>query len=409
MRDATIVQLGSGTQVSSVSFQDAFGEYSEARGSGRARREAKRKERQARRMERIKNRDERKAARQEARATRKEGRIARRATAAELRQQKKAARVAARQERKGMRQEGRIARRGRRQEAEEMAPEMDETTALETGAETSEEQGYAPTGEETQGGPVADGGYADEGTSDSGYGDEGSGESSDEGYEEGGYEEEGAEITDEEASEGFDGELDFEENTSDFVATVKVPKEIQDLANKIEWNKELVSRLRVKGAEARGKNQDTTDIQNQINARLNRINELQTQMKGYVNAEGDYACADGSKPVKKRMVVAKKAFGTARKARMMKSGPAVTPVAEKLNPSFGPNSIVVPAAEGTSDFSGTGLVGIDQSDDYDAPETRIIEMQSGFDGVKNLNWTGIAIGAVVAAGAIWALRKYKVL
>jgi hypothetical protein len=50
-------------------------------------------------------------------------------------------------------------------------------------------------------------------------------------------------------------------------------------------------------------------------------------------------------------------------------------------------------------------------DDYDAPDVRTVELSSSAEGdkKKKINWVGIGIGAAVAVGAIWALRKYKVI
>ena len=399
MANATIVTLGSGSQVSSVSFENAFGEYSEARGGGRAKREAKRKERKAARQERIAERNIRKSTRQEARKTRKEARIEHRATAQEMRQQKRTAKAQHRQERKGLRDE---------------AADMDETTALETGVDTGAEQGYSPDAglPQDSGSNEQGGGYTEEqgggSTEEQGGSTEDGGDG---GYAEDGGEEESGDGSDDSVDDsGFDGEL-LGEN-SDLTGVVKVPKEISDLANKIEWNKELVSRLRVKGAEARGKNQDSADIQNQINIRTNRIAELQKAMKNYVSMDGTSDADGGNSGMNKRFKQTKIATQNARKERIKKMSPEAlqsTKVARKLNPQFGTNRIVVPAEENGSSFNGTGLVGLDESNDFDAPQTRIIEMQSGFDGMKNINWMSVAIGVGIGVAGIWAIRKYKLV
>jgi hypothetical protein len=410
MENATIVTLGQSSQVSNVSFEDAFGEYSEAR--GRKSRSERKAERQARRMQRIADRDARKTARQEMRKKRKEAREEHRAISKENRQARKDIGAKHRMARKGMRDE---------------ASDMDETTALETGVDTGAEQGYAPEGGgdnaemETptmEGGesggeaPEQDGGYAEDGGSDSEGGDEGeSGDGSDESVDD----------------SGFDGELMG--NNSDLTGVVNVPQPIKDLAKKIEWNKELISRLRVKGAEAMATNKDTTDISNQIIARQNRIAELELAMKKYVSCDGEYSGADGkakSSEIKKRRKEQQIATSIARKERMANMTPnekiayqkriaqrnakiKATAVNKGLNPQFSPNKIVVPAEEG-SNFYGTGLVGIDESNDFDAPETRIIEMQSNADGMgSTMDWTKIIITLGITTAIIWGLRKYKVI
>ena len=431
MANATVVTLGSGSQVSSVSFEDAFGEYSEARGRkiggglgkglGKVAKRFSREERQKRKMQQIADRNERKQARIAGRAANQEMRQSKHDAALEHRSIRKAHRAEERQKRKALK---------------ETAPEMDETTATETqdGAypeanpPADNQQGGGDQGGYDQGGSDQGGdGGSDQGGDDSGS-DQGDDQGSDGGEE--GYDEQGGGESGDEDS-GFDGELDYE-NGSDFVQTVNVPKPISDLANKIEWNKELVSRLRVKGAEARGAHQDTTDIQNQIQERLTRINELQTAMKQYVSMDGE-SNASGKMDINKRQSETKKAMNMARKERMSKLSPEQiaaankawrakvsamkarrkgTPVARGLDPRMSANKIVVPAEETQSGFyggTGTGIVGLDQAYDYDAPPTRTIEMQSGFDGLSKVNWVGVAIGAVVAVGAVWAIRKYKLI
>ena len=64
METATIVTLGQSTAPTSTSFQEAFGEFSEARGRGRARR-------QKRRTERIANRKTSRTQRQQGRLEKK--------------------------------------------------------------------------------------------------------------------------------------------------------------------------------------------------------------------------------------------------------------------------------------------------------------------------------------------------
>jgi hypothetical protein len=94
----------------------------------------------------------------------------------------------------------------------------------------------------------------------------------------------------------------------------------------------------------------------------------------------------------------------------LRKGVKGTPVAKGLNPEFEPQRIVIPAR--TASVTGqTGLTSLDLQDDYDAPDTRTVELSSSAEGnkKKKINWVGIGIGVGVAAVAIWALRKYKVV
>lgn len=435
-RDTTIVKLGPKSNASEVaSFDQAFGnynltesemgvdgEYSEARGRGRSRRQKRRLDRKKKRQERkttkIKMRGERRALRQESRAAQQE----------------------ARQQRKDVRKKRKTARK------EMGAPE-----------EGAFEEDLIETGTESEGG-YADSGY-EEGPEDTGYqGGEGEGESEttedsdieaaydeegdDEGYyDEGYYDEEGTEGDD----SGFDGVMGAEDRFSDFndESTVQVSPPVGDLAKKIEWNKELVSRLRIKRAIALGKDGDVDPIDIEINNRLLRIAELEAVMGKYSRFEGEFSMANGlftefsNAEGKKSIPAAKKRQRAQeirkarkqarieriatrknnknakrlenRKNKVLSRGYAgdVTPVESELNPEFSKQRIVIPAEE-IGSF--TGINALDNKNDYDSPRTRVVELKSNADGTKTgVNWKGIAIGVGVAAVAIWAIRKYKVL
>ena len=100
-----------------------------------------------------------------------------------------------------------------------------------------------------------------------------------------------------------------------------------------------------------------------------------------------------------------------------------TPVDVELNPSYGKNRIEVNPR--FSNANGTGIIAIDDADDYDATELDIRmgpkyneldvvdfpnEMFMNADGSsKKINWTGIAVGVAVGAIAVLVLRKYKIL
>ena len=313
MANATIVQLGSSFDSTATTFEQ---EFSEARGRGRARR-------QARRQDRIKKRDERRSTRQAARQGRKATRQKRRAdmrdTRRQRRQDSKMRRTEARQERKMRRTEGRQARRDVKAQREldrdaaamEQQAMMDERYGEDMpmdepvmqDAAYAEEGGYDDGGYDAGG--YDDGGYADEGGYDEegGYADEG-GYDEEGGYaDEGGYDEEGYEFDgdgfsfadgdDDDDDSDFDGDSYefFDDNEGetpfDFAdgSGTQTPPVVQDVANRIEWNKELCCRLRDKAAAG----QIPQDVaQAEINKSVGRISELQSCMDMWCNMEGDF-------------------------------------------------------------------------------------------------------------------------
>jgi len=448
MGNATLIKLEPSQSITSVvRFEDAFGDYSEARGGGRRRR------RQERRMERIRNRQER-------RKLRREGRLQ---AATE------------RNVIKGERRRGRLDRRY-------MKDQYDNT-----------ETGSGDTGDGSNGGgdslppqtaPSQDSGYTQDSgsyqdTSNQGGGYQGGNDYANDGNSADSYNEtedtssedtSGEDSGSEEDSNGFDGVMGAEDRFAEFTdSDVKVNPSVQDIANKIEWNKELISRLRIKAAVQRGRNESTENTLMDIEKRKLRITELENQLKGYSNAEGEFSSANGcycsydgfnndtdsnfdsdgldgenlmnafdgegldgedlmssaegrrirrnapKNKVEKQRVSNKRrkevgrAYSIARTERnkhtISKPKSNVTPVSSSLKPVISPNRIEV-----TLNASGTGNIGLDNVNDFDAPNTRIIEMTSSADGSKtSTNVKGVLIGVGIAAVAIWALNKYKIV
>ena len=449
----TIVTLtprsDSSNTVTVASFEDAFGEFSEARGRGRARR-AKRKaerqtNRQAKRTTRIKNRGERK----------------------QLRQVNRAAQQEARQTRKDVRKTRRVARKaiGDTQDGvptEENLPTQDglpqeDNSPLGVG---TTQGGGAPQG----GGSPQDNGY-DSGSEDMGGEDTGS---EDMGGEDVGSEDMGGEDMGgdegsygEDEGSGFDGDAfsflegdDFYNAESDDYFTnadgnnQPINPKVKSVAQQIEDCKEHVASLQTLLANA----QNDTD-RNKVNARIynvnKRISELEASLEGYSSARGrGKQEANRRKEVKKAKQVARKnrvqktikgkkgvnqvakalgkmyppavALKMAKKvaANQRQNGGDETPVDAELNPEFSPNQIVIPAAEQGAEygveegegFNGqTGLIGIDNQGDFDAPQTREFDLTfSGADGSgTKLNLKAIAIGVGVGILAIYLIKKYN--
>ena len=408
------------------SFEDAFGEYSEARGEGRAKRKQ-------RKLERIQNRREVKAARQEARGEKQQARIGNRAARQASRQEKRTVNAELRQQRRSMRKSYRDERKGKKDEAGAQEQGLDtgvtsdmgnvnggapEGQPSSGGGQGGQDQGYGDTGAQDQGGQ--DQGYGDAPTGaadDSGsydanygsaeesydYGDEDT--SGDEGdySDEGDYTGGGDYLDDYNDTEApFDGVMGAEDRYSEFDSS-DIDPEIQDTVNKLVWNKELVNRLenernRVGGDRKQG-------LSRQIIARKKRINELQSGLDGYCNADGDFYNADGKRIANNRKAQVGRAYGLANKAMITRGKAKVTPVARGLNANISPNRIVVPASAAT----GTGINGLDLQADFDAPNAREIKLGADGSGSSSISWKSVAIGVAVGALAIWAVRKYKLI
>lgn len=436
---ARIVTLGPVSNTS-VTFEEAFGEYSEARGKGRARRKKRKLERIENRREvkqaRTEARDEVKGGRQDARISRRErrksGRQAIRTEQSQARQGRRSGRQAERQVRRTARTESRLGRRELRRGApEDLDQGLDTATPQEMGGvgestaytqpETS--QTYA---DETQG---QDSIYTPEGGYEGGY----ESEAPQGGYESGGYDagpEEGAPYDEEyyeeepETGEGvydeegdyigdesgylndyqasddfnFDGVMGAEDRFNEMTGpqSINVDSDVQDIANKLAWNQELVKRLEDKRKVNPNRAQG---ISRQIIMRKKRMKDLQNELDDFSNADGTpEVCA-----MRKQMIG--RAWGIAKRNRLRKGQPDVVRVQKSLDPKFSKNKIVVPR---TSNAEGTGLNGLDLIDDFDAPRVR--EIYLGADGSKSgISWGSVIIGAAVGIGAIWAIKKYNLL
>jgi hypothetical protein len=448
--EARIIKLSPESNISRVAtFEEAFGEFSEARGRGRARR-------QRRRMERIENRAERRSAKRQSRAQAQAERQAIRSERQAGRQANRMQRKSSRLERRMMGAEARAERKKLRNPEEELT---DENNLPPVGNEQAPPEGY---GQSVNALPPSEtqGGYSDGGQGGGSYGDESKGggyadEEGDGNYqsEDGGYEgdsEDAGEETDEQGSDsenesdyGFDGIISAEDRFGDVagddnIQRVVVNPTIQDMANKYEWNKELACRLIMKRNDANNSGMATSGLTDQIEERKNRMAEIKANFDNYLNFDADfseccgYSSADGMRSFKranpklkrKRSMEVKKALETSRNNRMsVKGGSAmdklrkadkirhyggdVVPVEEGLNPEFSQNQIVVPS-EVKSNF--TGLNGIDNANDFDAPPTREFflnadgEGQGAFIGVGSL-----LLGVGITIGILYLVDKYKVI
>lgn len=490
MENARIIRLGDSVGTSNepriATFEEAFGEYSELFGKkARARREKRRDERRDRKVARQQRKDDVRAAKQERRSNRKQRRqqlrIDRRAQRKSARQamraDQQAARMARRMERKRQRQDRKdlvadreMERELRMAEGQQMldqyAPQDDygyEDEAAydegvgeygsegggyaddggygyeDDGGYGNEDDGYAPSGGGSYGGG---GSYYEEDWGTDGYGDDteygwndpyedyGDGDynyEDDYGFDEYGY---GDEYGDEFGGYGFDGEAGVQADGSEEA------QEAQKIADKIEWNKKLISKMANDGNGA-----------NAINERNKRITALKCQMRDFVCFDGDYfddyeeeefVGADGvarkmpmKGAIKRRMAMANRAKGVARKKAGFGRGRGLakgrpTMVERGIGAEIENNRIVIPA---TSSYDGsveatqinlsptpseayyeaTGITALDANDDFGYKPT---EIQLGFDGKSNMGMSRgaqIALGLGVGIAAIAILKATKVL
>lgn len=449
MGELRIVKLGpvsNGTEA--VSFEDAFGYgvggYSYADGARRAKRKQ-------RKLERISNRQEVKSARQEARQETRADRVA-------GRQSVQAQRVAGRTDLQLARKDKRLIKRemgtesrtGRRtQRADTRAYRRGLRNPADSGLDQTipGEMGDAPVpppapGEYQEGGDYDegqvydDGGISGEQTGQgSYYGDEtqyegpeyGSGSDSediygedtygedpvlDDAYEQG-YQDaqEDFDYENVEVDQNFDGVMGAEDRYNEMQDTndIIVNPTVQDLADKTVWNEKLIEALKLQRKNATGNPQE---ISKTILIRAKRLKDLNGELVDYANACGNYSNADGSPEVitaRKREVMMARKRAKAKCARPQQGrGYAgdVTAVNADLNPVIGKNRIVVPS-ESTSNATGTGINGLDNVDDFDAPAIR--EVFLGADGsfTKGIDLGSIAVGVLLTVGFIALNKKYN--
>jgi hypothetical protein len=134
----------------------------------------------------------------------------------------------------------------------------------------------------------------------------------------------------------------------------------------------------------------------------NQFESFPTMDTDYSNAEGQMMMEKVKRGRSKRV---KRAKELARKKRDQ-----ITTVKAKLNPIIKSNEIVVPASSFEGVPKGTGLIGLDDNNDYDAPNELDIELSSNASGSpKKINTNAIILGVGIALVGIWAINKYKLI
>ena len=405
------IQLGNptGTSVAPqiATFEEAFGDYSNLKGKGRAKRATKRTGRRtakvARKTEKVATKDAIKRSkidtRQLRRSDKKQGRQDIRANQQANRMARKMERTDQRQSRKDEKTQRELDRELSAQD--QLAPEQNDYN------EAVEDEGVGEYGSEG-GGTYDDGGYGDGGYDDEGYDDGG--------YDDGGYDDETSDSYNYDEDYGDDGYYDsydtsMFEGESDMDSVIKPAQEIAD---KIEWNRKFISKL----GQARNNSVNPETIDNEIVKRNERVNELKSCMNNYCCFEGDYendfSSANGrNSPTPNQIRSRMKIASVAKMRAKRKAGTQPkqkTVVSKRLDPTITGGRIVIPAAMSGIDGlpENTGMIATDDYDDYDYGTQ--LDIMLGADGSKSeIPIKNILIGAVIGVIAIFALKKYKVL
>jgi hypothetical protein len=437
--ESTIIKLGgeptsgSNMVVQSATFEEAFGDYSNAKGRGRARKKK-------RKLERITNRQEVKQARK---GGRQEARISRRSNRKALRQE---GRDAQQDSRLGRRQ-SRIDARGERGMSKEMGRQERDNYAVEQELyrdslypqETTQDQGYAPEQgggyDEPQGGgyydespapaPSYGGGY-DESPAPSygGYYDESPAPApSYGGGNEYAYQEEDtyeSEYAPEEGAYGddnsYEGEYIQEEdefgddsyfNVEGMDGKAVVSPYVKDTIQKIKNNTSAYKALAQKRQFAERNGDHTRGLDNIMSRTRARIVELKSSLDGYCNADGNPT------EMKRRRREINLALGRRLKPRNLRNQYAgsETPVESDLNPEFGDNRIEIPSQSGFDAYSQEGRpVIINGKEDNNIPtygndidgdfEPTTIEMSSSFDGASGNKKVLISVAVGIGVGVL---------
>ena len=466
MENARIIKLDSPLTVYSNNFDDVFGEYSNVS----SKRKAKIVKRNADKKEIIAARGEKKVLKKQTKAATKvakqvgkgsvkAARAGKRQEAQQARIAKRTAATQARQQKRTIRKTARVERAAIGQEADALATEngsaqpqdvsqdetqgaadetitnsqpdeqegapMDETeTTEDSDIEAGEEEAAEEEGAEDEG-SEGDGDYEDEYASADGINYENLGDvndiyalNSDDFY------------TYESGSANPDGSIG--------PVRAKIDADIKDIAIKSEWNKEMVLQKQNQVAAINnqlangGLNSDQAmqlgkvraQIVSDIELHKDRAVSFDGVLNEYANmdgddssAEGDYSEAVGRKKKtekKRRKAEVKAAKREAKKVRKksiisrMKRKNRVTKVSRNLKPEFDTQRIVIPAAELTTGANGeTGLIALDDINDFDAPMENEFEFSNASGPMKNVNWKGVLIGVAVAGLAIWGAKKAK--
>lgn len=424
--ETTIIKLepteGSANVVvrTDATFEEAFGDYSNARGRGRARRKSKK-------LSKIADKREVKQAK---RGGRQEDRLARRSTRKGSRQEMRSSQQEARQERKNVRSSGRQSRKDSKNVSEqdrENYNQDQENTRLskdpvDSDSESTDEatkdlgSNNAPSSA-----PMSSSQDSGSGSDDSGYQDSSSDEEwggnapTDENYgdsqSEDGSEQSDSEYSQEENEFADDSIFNFEGMDGKVVVTPLVKDNVYKLKNNARAHKDLSDRRSL--MERNGDNTKGIDIQ--INNTRKRMSELKSCLDDYCNADGSH------QERKRRHDEVGMAMGRkSRRRKHVQYGGSEVPVEDGLDASFSKQRIEVPASSNFDGYSDLGrpviIDGVVQGDNNDlssdlyndGDEPTVIDLYSNADGgvFKDKKVMGsVLIGIGIGALALYLAKK----
>lgn len=408
-----------------MEFEQAFGEFSEARGRRRRRRE------------------KRKAARQLRKTTRREARMKHREARREKRLQHREAR--------------RSQRLSRRNGGDAVSDEMESDAPMPNGGgdsgggtqnivtDTSLDQPHTAPSDSGEGDYGGGGSYNDEGGSDNSESNSYDGDSPDQEIPD--ANDEDSEVDDETGQSdedsgftgyyGADGEptpsaedTEWDEYYAANAVDAENPR-VLNFARRIEQHKQYIAEANARLSKIKNrignKPIDRKDAEtiNYLNHRISklqlRLEWLEEKLGKYGRIDGDFSEASGKRKgigARKRAAIraAKKQARAERKAyrKSKRAGKhatrSETPVSATLEPKFDDQKIEVDAEE-SSNANGIGLIGVQNANDFDAPPVRTVELHfsnasSSTVTGKGINIKNVLIGLGIAGVGIWAYKKY---
>ncbi|HRH53154.1 MAG TPA: hypothetical protein PLN38_07510 [Chitinophagales bacterium] len=164
-----------------------------------------------------------------------------------------------------------------------------------------------------------------------------------------------------------------------------------------------------------------------LNSRIGQLQKrlewLEERLGRFGRIEGDFSEASGKRKgigarkraairaAKKEARAERKAYRKEKRAKIYARHHGETPVSATLEPKFENQKIEVDAEEESSNANGIGLIGVQNANDFDAPPVRTVELHfSNLSGStvtgKGINIKNVLIGLGIAAAGIWAYKKY---
>ncbi len=440
--------------VRNASFEEAFGDYSDAKGKGRARRterkldriEKKKEVKTARRgikadrqTQRVERRTVRKAGRQDIRANQQQARQGRKQVRTENRAVRKQVRVDSRQAKKDTKVKGDQDRETYATEQEvyrnEISQPMQEeaVTDEQGGGYPEQGGGYPEQGggsqedwntrpsdmdsqwdnSQNQGGGSQDSGYSEDYGAD--YTDESGGyaDTEDAGVDNGAYGDDNrydSPYNQEDSEFADDSNFNGEAMDGKVVVTPKVKETTTKLKNNEKAFKDLNDRRNV--MVNRGDN--TRGIELQIQKCHGRIGELHSNLEDYANADGN------PQERRRRRREINISLGRAKRPRRQEfHGGSETPVDANLNPDFSENRIEIPAKsnfDGYDDELGREIIinGVSQNDNstytndllYDGNEPTSTDLFSNLEGSSKIGTNANVILSIVVGVGLGTLAIF---